>query len=61
MDEDDSGEWGDFDTGPFCQHWSDPSDCDELCVCGHKCHNHWMGDYCRVDDCNCEKFKDIED
>lgn len=29
------------DTGPFCRHWSDPSDCDEICVnCGHGCTQH---------------------
>lgn len=48
-----------YDSGPFCRHWSDPSDCEELCVCGHKCCEHyWAGNECR--ECLCEHYTDKE-
>ena len=57
----------DFDnsdeSGPFCTHWGDPSDCDEVCVCGHECcrHSAW-GTGCNADGCDCDKFTDtVED
>jgi hypothetical protein len=43
----------DYDTGPFCMHWSTPHDCDENCdYCGHPCREHsaWG---CSVDECGC--------
>lgn len=48
-------------SGPFCRHWGDPSDCDELCLsCGHKCCNHEQGydgdASCR--ECKCKEYKD---
>jgi hypothetical protein len=28
-------------SGPYCEHWADPSDCDEVCAaCGRKCRAH---------------------
>jgi len=28
-------EYEEFDSGPFCIHWVDPSECDEVCLnCG---------------------------
>ena len=49
----------DFDTcddsGPFCEHYGDPSDCDELCKCGHTCGQHCWGE-CNQLNCECEKF-----
>lgn len=56
-DDVDREEW---DSGPFCRHWSDPSDCNELCKCGHKCSEHAYGDYCVVDDCTCDGFDDAK-
>ena len=46
-----------YDTGNFCKHYSDPSDCDEICECGHKCFEHsiYSGDCCG---CSCLDFKD---
>jgi len=38
MDDDDD----EFGSGPYCQHWNDPSDCDEMCKCGHECHDHGL-------------------
>lgn len=62
MDDGDSGEWGDRDTGPFCRHWSDPSDCEEMCRCGHECRQHsTYADFCKVEGCDCDEFKDAED
>ena len=54
------GEWDNYESGPFCQHWSDPSDCDQLCECGHQCHDHesWDEGKCKAEGCSCEKFTD---
>ena len=54
-------EHADFDTGPFCRHWSDPSDCDEMCVCGHECHNHSNYEEGMCTLCECEEFRDEEE
>lgn len=45
-----------FNSGPFCRHWSDPSDCEEICGnCGHECRQH--GSFtCRVEGCECDEF-----
>lgn len=52
-------EHNDFqDSGPFCQHWGDPSDCDEVCAgCGHFCHQH-QSDACNAPNCPCPAFQD---
>ena len=50
-----------YESGPFCMHFGDPADCDELCVCGHQCHEHsyWDDDHgCEVEGCSCTKFVD---
>ena len=47
MDEPEDDEWWDYDSGPFCWHWSDPADCDEKCAragCGHGCGQHAADD-----------------
>ena len=52
-------DWENYESGPFCEHWHDPGDCDEVCAnCGHKCHEHTDGMFCEVNDCKCEEFKD---
>lgn len=57
IDYDEGNEWSDYDSGPFCPHWSDPSECDEKCsVCDHECKDHFGGDECRVEGCDCEGF-----
>lgn len=50
--------WSDYDSGPFCVHWSDPSECDSKCEnCGHDCCRHNGGhSVCNVDGCECEQF-----
>ena len=45
-----------YESGPFCMHWSDPSDCTEKCTCGHDCRDHHYGMDCKW--CDCENFKE---
>jgi hypothetical protein len=49
-------------SGPYCRHWSDPSDCEIKCEnCGHLCGEHGRGGHdpdCDVDGCNCKEWKD---
>jgi hypothetical protein len=61
MEHDEDVDWSDYESGPFCQHWGDPSDCDNECQrCKHKCSEHSMtGEFlCRVEGCECEGFTD---
>lgn len=51
----------DWDSGPFCPHFSDPHDCEELCKCGHQCRKHWRGEDCQADDCDCEEFTEVDE
>lgn len=50
-----------IETGPFCIHWDHPDDCDEKCKCGHECREHdmWIDQAC--EECDCEKFEDVEE
>lgn len=52
-----------YESGPWCEHWSHPSDCDAMCKCGHKCHQHDIYSdeerWCNVDDCDCKAFEDV--
>jgi len=51
----------DKESGPFCCHWVEPWECDDKCVCGHRCsdHDRWSQDHdCDVDGCDCEQFED---
>lgn len=55
--------WDDYDSGPFCRHFSDPADCEEVCKrCGHKCHEHGSGvddgEPCFHDECSCTGWVD---
>lgn len=53
--------WENYDSGPFCRHWSDVGDCDDLCICGHECRKHdFLDDNepCNVEGCTCQKFID---
>lgn len=56
---DDDREREDWDSGPFCPHWYDPSLCDEPCRCGHTCRHHAIGSGCM--ECDCEEFQDAEE
>lgn len=58
-DEIEESDWSDYETGPFCIHWSDPWDCEEPCTrCGHECkkHSYWVQS-CSVDGCECEEIE----
>lgn len=50
-------EEGDYESGPFCRHFGDPSFCDDVCQgCGHGCSRHAAMDgdtECLEDACNC--------
>lgn len=50
-------DWTDYESGPFCRHWSDPADCDKMCAgCGHGCTSHYFGDgesACADSACDC--------
>jgi hypothetical protein len=50
---------GDYESGPFCRHWGDPSDCEEKCAtCGHRCPEHEFvaPGPCMEDNCSCEAW-----
>lgn len=47
-------------TGPFCEHWSHPSDCDARCTCGHTCQPHESDEDRSCIKCDCSKFIDEE-
>jgi hypothetical protein len=49
-------EMEDWESGPYCQHWSDPSDCEVECTCGHFCRDHCGSDDCLIAECKCESF-----
>jgi hypothetical protein len=48
-----------YESGPFCRHWSDPADCDEVCArCGHPCRQHCGDDgSCDETGCTCQEWK----
>jgi hypothetical protein len=58
----DTQDWSDYETGPFCRHWGDPADCAiECATCGHKCTQHGAMDgmwECNEYDCACEEWKE---
>lgn len=46
-----------YDSGPFCRHWGDPSDCAEVCGnCGHKCTVHSFESPGECNDCECKEW-----
>jgi hypothetical protein len=50
-----------YDSGPFCRHWGDPSDCEEICTtCGHICTRHaWYApSECNEEGCSCVEYVD---
>jgi hypothetical protein len=64
MSEADDNDWSDYETGPFCRHWGDPSDCDRECKrCGHKCPRHGFGNdnsACMEEGCQCQSWAETE-
>lgn len=62
MDEpEDTDDWADYETGPFCRHFGQLGACDEECLCGHTCSKHDNADgTCNDSDCDCEKWEEAE-
>jgi len=60
MSDEDTRDWADYESGPFCRHWRDPSDCDEVCAeCGHRCVDHGFSDGdSSCDECDCTAWKE---
>jgi hypothetical protein len=53
--------WDNYESGPFCRHWGDPSDCDELCLtCNHRCVDHGFSDS-ECNECDCGGWKEGEE
>jgi len=54
-------EWDDYESGPYCRHWSD-EDCEIRCAtCGHRCIQHWFNPDaggCSEKDCECKEWKE---
>lgn len=52
----------DYDSGPFCRHWGDPADCEEVCVCGHSCTEHEFAEpgACLVVGCECQRWREAK-
>lgn len=48
----------DYESGPFCIHWGEAVDCDELCMCGHSCNSH-DGGYEGCGQCDCEEWREV--
>lgn len=57
-------DWSNYESGPFCRHWGDPDDCDEVCkTCGHRCTRHGANDgdwECFEDGCSCQRWVECE-
>ena len=55
-------DWSNYETGPFCRHWFDPSDCrDDCAYCGHRCPEHEIGHTTECAECDCPEYKDPDE
>lgn len=67
MDDDGTDDWANYESGPFCRHWSDPSECELHCAgCGHRCGEHDDGgsggpSACQVNDCPCGAYREPDE
>lgn len=53
-------DWENYDSGPFCRHYHDPSDCDLTCAkCGHRCPDHDYTDGTCME-CDCPQWEERE-
>lgn len=61
-DSEPENDWSNYESGPYCAHWSEPWDCNETCACGHACTAHatWE-DGCNEDGCGCPRFTAPDD
>jgi hypothetical protein len=46
------------ESGPFCRHFHDPADCEEICFCGHPCNYHGAAPDSGCLVCDCEQWKE---
>lgn len=61
-DTNDGNDWEDYDSGPYCRHWSDPSDCEITCAnCGHHCQRHSIVEPSNCFDCKCNKWVESDE
>ena len=61
MSDDEDVDWSNYESGPFCRHFSDMS-CGMTCAaCGHRCTQHGAedGDY-SCNECDCKAWEDEE-
>jgi hypothetical protein len=65
MSEESEYDWSDYESGPFCRHWGDPSDCPIVCLgCGHRCSHHGAEDGlsgCNDYECDCEAWSEEQE
>ena len=65
MTDDEVDSFENYSTGPFCRHYGDPSDCDDVCGrCGHLCHQHDQYEddsECNVDNCFCNTWAEEDE
>ena len=47
-----------YESGPFCRHYSDPSDCERDCGCGHKCGRHDLREPVACMECDCKEYRE---
>lgn len=47
-----------YESGSYCQHWM--LDCEEICICTHRCARHPSDEECIADGCSCVKFTSVE-
>jgi hypothetical protein len=47
----------DAESGPFCRHFVS-FDCDELCLCGHRCDAHSPSAPGECVECDCAAWRD---
>ncbi len=61
-DERDDKYWEEYESGPYCKHWMESWECEEICkTCGHQCGRHDAFDSeCYEDDCGCKEFIDSD-
>lgn len=48
------------DSGPLCEHYADPDECDAVCRCGHRCDHHKFSGVSgngKCGDCSCLAFE----
>ena len=55
-----SDDWAEHESGPFCRHWDDPSDCQLRCICGHLCRDHFVGNSTKCYECDCAEWREQE-